>query len=125
MTKTNLMKMAIFVVLILVVVGSYGGCFSSGGGDNSGFLQPEVRQSSNGILQTTIEIFISTNTILNPDTQEMDIVQTPTYEGALTGPTLRVKPGDSIQIEMINNLPPNPANQRGGGSLRLLTALLK
>jgi len=73
-----------------------------------------VRRSSNGVLQTTIEVLISTNTILNTDTQELDIVQTPTYEGALTGPTLRVKPGDSLRIEMINNLPPNPAQQRTG-----------
>jgi len=30
-----------------------------------------------------------------------------TYEGAIPGPTLRVKPGDVVRIKLINDLPPN------------------
>ena len=30
-----------------------------------------------------------------------------TYEGAVPGPTLRVRPGDVLRIRLINDLPPN------------------
>jgi FtsP/CotA-like multicopper oxidase with cupredoxin domain len=30
-----------------------------------------------------------------------------TYEGAVPGPTLRMKPGDTLRIKLINDLPPN------------------
>jgi len=35
-------------------------------------------------------------------------VNTRTFGGNLVGPTLRVKPGDTLRINVINNLPPNP-----------------
>jgi FtsP/CotA-like multicopper oxidase with cupredoxin domain len=35
-------------------------------------------------------------------------VLTRTYEGAVPGPTLRVRPGDSLEITHVNALPPNP-----------------
>ena len=68
----------------------------------------------NGVLTTTLEAILATNSIENSDTGEMDVVETPTYEGRLTGPTLRVNPGDSIQIDLINNFPQNPDIQRLG-----------
>jgi FtsP/CotA-like multicopper oxidase with cupredoxin domain len=30
-----------------------------------------------------------------------------TYEGAVPGPTLRLKPGDVLRIELIKDMPPN------------------
>ena len=30
-----------------------------------------------------------------------------TYEGAVPGPTLRLKPGDVLRIKLINDMPPN------------------
>ncbi|WP_460062736.1 multicopper oxidase family protein [Streptomyces sp. YKOK-I1] len=36
-------------------------------------------------------------------------VLTRTYDGSLPGPTLRVRPGDSLHITHVNALPPNPA----------------
>jgi len=68
------------------------------------------------VLKTTLEALIATNSLENTETGEIDTVQTPTYEGTLIGPTLRVKPGDTIEFNLINNLPPNPANQRMGTS---------
>ena len=31
-----------------------------------------------------------------------------TYEGNIPGPTLRVRPGDTLRIRLVNELPPNP-----------------
>jgi FtsP/CotA-like multicopper oxidase with cupredoxin domain len=90
-----------------------GGCSNNGGGGD-GFPQPEERHSRNGVLKTTLEALIATNFIENSETGEIDEVNTPTYEGSLIGPTLRITPGDSIQFELKNNLPHNPAQDRKG-----------
>ena len=39
---------------------------------------------------------------------------TPTYSGTIPGPTLVLNPGDTLKINHVNNLPPEPADQRGG-----------
>ena len=84
--------------------------------DDDIFIQPEERKSVNGILRITLEALIGSNKIKNSETSEMDTVNTPTFEGTLIGPTLRVKPGDTIDINLKNSLPPNPENQRMGPS---------
>jgi FtsP/CotA-like multicopper oxidase with cupredoxin domain len=40
--------------------------------------------------------------------------RTPTYSGTIPGPTLVLNPGDTLKINHVNNLPPEPADQRGG-----------
>ena len=42
------------------------------------------------------------------------MVHTPTYNGTIPGPTLVLNPGDTLKINHINSLPPEPADQRGG-----------
>lgn len=103
----------IFLLILAVGISFFaiGGCSNNGGG-GEGFPQPEERRSRNGVLETTLEALIATNFIENSQTGEIDQVNTPTYEGSLIGPTLRVKPGDSIQFDLINNLPPNPEQER-------------
>jgi FtsP/CotA-like multicopper oxidase with cupredoxin domain len=77
-------------------------------------LQPEVRQSANGALSTTLEIQLATNTVLDVDSGLQKDIETATYEGRLIGPTLRVRPGDRLEIDIVNNLPPNPDQMRKG-----------
>jgi len=81
--------------------------------DVSEFPQPEVINSENGVLETSLEVKLAFNTVEDPVTGEIREIETPTYEGTLTGPTLRVKPGDNMLIDIKNNLPPNPPGQRG------------
>ena len=77
-------------------------------------VQPEVRESADGILSTTLEAVIATNSVLDVETGLEKIIETTTYEGRLVGPTLRVKPGDRLEIDIVNSLPPNPDQARKG-----------
>ncbi len=100
------------VALLLTAVAACGGSERS---ELEEFVfQPEVRQSANGVLSTTLEVTISTNSVVDVDTGLQKVIETPTYEGRLIGPTLRVKPGDRLAIEVVNNLPPNPEQSRQG-----------
>jgi FtsP/CotA-like multicopper oxidase with cupredoxin domain len=83
--------------------------------DGSGFPQPEVRQSQSGVLSTTLHACISTNQMLDENAQPPETVQiqSPTFEGAIPGPTLSVQPGDKMSILIVNNLPANPIGERG------------
>lgn len=102
----------IFLVITVISFWSMGGCSSNNNGDS--FPQPPEINSQNGLLSTTLETIIATNFIENSATGEFDQVNTPTFNEALVGPTLRITPGDSIQIEMVNSFPENPGNQRLG-----------
>jgi FtsP/CotA-like multicopper oxidase with cupredoxin domain len=84
------------------------------GNDPSGFPQPHVRRSRNGVLQTTLHACISTKEMLdeNPVPPQMVEFHPPTFEGTIPGPTLEVKPGDRLSILLANDLPANPANER-------------
>ena len=67
------------------------------------FKNPETIKSKDGELKTNLRVEYS-----NPDTTMIGNchVRLRTYNGSLVGPTLRVKPGDKITINLINNLPP-------------------
>jgi FtsP/CotA-like multicopper oxidase with cupredoxin domain len=80
-----------------------------------GFPQPVVHQSSSGILSLTLRTAIAPNVVTDPTTGETRSIETPTYNGTIPGPTIRVKPGDTMDMRLINDLPPNPAGQRMGG----------
>lgn len=65
------------------------------------FKEPEQRISVNGELNTTLHV--------GPMHFEDGPISfwTRAYEGSVPGPTLRVKPGDTINIELVNDLEPN------------------
>ena len=90
------------------------GGISEPGNDPSGFPQPHVRRSRNGVLQTTLHACISTKEMLdeNPVPPQTVEFHPPTFEGTIPGPTLEVKPGDRLSILLANDLPANPANER-------------
>jgi FtsP/CotA-like multicopper oxidase with cupredoxin domain len=79
-----------------------------------GFPQPEVRESSKGVLRTSIVACMGKNKILDLPSGEMRVVKTTTYEGSIPGPTLVVKPGDRLLIDLTNDLPANPTGLREG-----------
>lgn len=62
---------------------------------------PEIR-SSGGTLTATLTVGYTGTTIAGCP------VRLRTYDGALVGPTLRVRPGDTLSITLDNGLPPNP-----------------
>jgi FtsP/CotA-like multicopper oxidase with cupredoxin domain len=78
----------------------------------SAFPQPEVRQSSHGTLRTTLHARIAENTLVDQVSGETRQVRTPTYEETIPGPTLVVQPGDTLAMDLVNDLPPNPETQR-------------
>jgi FtsP/CotA-like multicopper oxidase with cupredoxin domain len=79
-----------------------------------GFPQPQVRHASHGTLHTTLHARIATNTLVDQFSAEARQVRTPTFEGTIPGPTLVVQPGDTLSMDLVNDLPPNPEVQRMG-----------
>ena len=82
--------------------------------DSTGFPQPQIRQSSDGVLDTVLRAHIAANEVTDQLTGEIQWVHTPTYAERFPGPTLVLNPGDTLKINHINSLPPEPADQRGG-----------
>ncbi|HMH52771.1 MAG TPA: multicopper oxidase family protein [Candidatus Acidoferrum sp.] len=62
------------------------------------FFEPEVRSSAGGFLSTRLRA-----STLSTQVQGQTVV-TSVYEGSFPGPTLKVRPGDFLQIELINDL---------------------
>ena len=65
------------------------------------FVEPEVRRSANGELNTTLRMQYAYKDIGGYR------LYVRTYEGTVPAPTLRVKPGDVLRIKLINDMPPN------------------
>src|SRR3984885_13814943 len=84
------------------------------GGWETELPQPEMRQSSDGVLSTVLRAMIADNQIDDQLSGERQVVHTPTYNGTIPGPTLVLSPGDTLAINFINSLPDNPTTQRGG-----------
>src|SRR5262249_50808942 len=64
-------------------------------------IEPEMRRSVNGVLQTTLRCAYSYRDIGGVR------LYVRSYEGGSPGPTLRMKPGETLTIRMPNDLPPN------------------
>jgi FtsP/CotA-like multicopper oxidase with cupredoxin domain len=64
--------------------------------------QLEIRRSTNGLLETSLTVQYGDNVIGN------DKVHLRSYEGKLVGPTLRVRPGDTLRVAFRNDLPGDP-----------------
>ena len=70
--------------------------------------------SSQGELNTSLHAKIAINSVLNSTSGNDDIIEGPTFEGTIPGPTLVLNPGDTLNISVINNLPANPLVTRTG-----------
>ena len=61
-------------------------------------IEPEVRTSRDGLLDTTLTCRVMPVPVAG-QTAIMSV-----YEGALPGPTLRIRPGDRLRINLVNKL---------------------
>jgi FtsP/CotA-like multicopper oxidase with cupredoxin domain len=66
-------------------------------------VEPEVRASRDGLLDTTLTCSVMSVPVAG-GTAIMSV-----YEGSLPGPTLRIRPGDTLRINLVNNLEALPA----------------
>jgi len=64
------------------------------------FFEPEVRASKDGLLDTQLDAAIS-HTTLNGLPAILSV-----YEGTYPGPTLHFRPGDTVNLHLMNNLYP-------------------
>lgn len=104
-----------FAVLMLASVAILTGIKSnvvSGQIQQSGLKNPtelkSVKSSARGGDQNfNIEIKYALNKIFNPSSGKYDTVNLRNYNGELVGPSMRVKPGQLLRINLINNLPAN------------------
>jgi len=72
---------------------------SAGDGENA-ISEPLVIESREGVLEATLDVRPSATRIGDRT------VRGPAYNGAIPGPTLRVRPGDVVRIHLVNSLPP-------------------
>lgn len=68
------------------------------------FRNPPVIRSRNGVLKATLVVEYTDpyRTNIGPD----NLIHVRSYNGRLVGPTLRVRPGDTIKLHLIDRLPP-------------------
>jgi FtsP/CotA-like multicopper oxidase with cupredoxin domain len=71
--------------------------------EGESLVEPEVRASRDGLLDTTIEAGVMPVPVAG-GTAIMSV-----YDGSLPGPTLRVRPGDLLRINLVNKLDELPA----------------
>ena len=64
-------------------------------------VEPEVRRSVDGVLSTSLRAAYAYRHIGGVK------LYVRSYEGGSPGPTLRMKPGETLRIKLINDLPPN------------------
>ena len=117
----NCVKGSLLLILIVSASWIVAGCNGSSGAPviiptpaPFTFPQPEVRESSGGMLKTTLHARIADNMMVDKFSGDHRVVHTPTFEGTIPGPTLSLKPGDTLSIDLVNQLPANPTVQRAG-----------
>ena len=71
--------------------------------EGAALVEPEVRTSRDGLLDTTIEARVMAVPVAG-GTAIMRV-----YDGTIPGPTLRVRPGDRLRIKLVNRLNELPA----------------
>jgi FtsP/CotA-like multicopper oxidase with cupredoxin domain len=64
-------------------------------------VEPEVRRSANGVLKTSLRCAYAYRDIGGKR------LYLRSYEGGSPGPTLRMKPGETLKILLVNDFPPN------------------
>jgi FtsP/CotA-like multicopper oxidase with cupredoxin domain len=118
LTWENNARSSFLIILFGLASWMIAGCNGSSSGPLPPapftFPQPEVRESMGGTLTTTLHVGIADNMLVDQFSGAQRLVHTPTYEGTIPGPTLSVQPGDTLSIDLVNNLPANPAGQREG-----------
>jgi FtsP/CotA-like multicopper oxidase with cupredoxin domain len=91
--------------------GGNGGSASTG--PTQTFVQPQVLQSTNGLLDVALSVSYFDTTIGTANPAVTQNVSLRAYgvlgdQPVITGPTLIVNGGDTLRIQLNNALPPNP-----------------
>jgi FtsP/CotA-like multicopper oxidase with cupredoxin domain len=73
------------------------------------FVAPETRRTLGGFLRTRLQVSMTRQRIGG------DEVLLRSYERSLVGPTLRCRAGDVIEIDLLNQLPPEAPAHHGNG----------
>lgn len=69
------------------------------------FKNPPEVKSLNGVLNTDLDVRFTTSEVYNTVMDKNISLLHRSYNGRLVGPTLRLKPGDSMIVNLRNNLP--------------------
>ncbi|CAM9663318.1 unnamed protein product, partial [Choristocarpus tenellus] len=73
--------------------------------------EPETRSSADSVLRTQLVVAATAIPIgpsIPPRKIDPILLNVRAYEGAVPGPTLRIKPGDCLELEVVNNLALDP-----------------
>jgi FtsP/CotA-like multicopper oxidase with cupredoxin domain len=62
------------------------------------FAEPEILRSDDGLLEVRLEAALSTHDVAGRQATTMG------YNGGVPGPTLRLRPGDTLRVELVNRL---------------------
>ncbi|MFJ4920080.1 multicopper oxidase family protein [Streptomyces sp. NPDC088725] len=73
------------------------------------FRQPPLLRSANGVLSATLRVAFTRGVLPGVGNVNLRL-----YNGHVNGPTLRLRPGDVLDLEHVNNLPPNPDQNAHG-----------
>jgi FtsP/CotA-like multicopper oxidase with cupredoxin domain len=119
-TRRDFLQLGVSLTAGLALPPLLSSC-GGGGGDEGGgstgpiqtFVQPQVLQSANGLLDISLSVsYLDTNIgTANPAvTQNVSLRAYGVLGGqpVITGPTLIVNTGDTLRIQLNNSLPPNP-----------------
>lgn len=119
-TRRDFLQLGVSLTAGLALPPLLSSC-GGGGGDEGGgstgpiqtFVQPQVLQSANGLLDVSLSVsYLDTNIgTANPAvTQNVSLRAYGVLGGqpVITGPTLIVNTGDTLRIQLNNSLPPNP-----------------
>ena len=74
------------------------------------FVEPEVREAKDGLLDTSLHARFAQNLLAGRR------VYTRTFDGKLTGPTMKFRPGDVVRVLLFNELPPEPGAAHPAGT---------
>ena len=78
-------------------------------------LQPQRSVLRNADeLKLSLDVKYAVNEIFNPTTGKDDKVCLRSYNGQLAGETIRVKPGDTLRVDFMNDLPLDPCVEPQG-----------
>jgi FtsP/CotA-like multicopper oxidase with cupredoxin domain len=78
------------------------GLFQPGPWTSEDLIEPAVHRSGDGVLRADLVVRYAYR---DSGGYRLSLRS---YDGAIPGPTLRVQPGDTLRLRLINDLPPNP-----------------
>ena len=90
--------MVVVIVAIALISTVLAGCIYHPIWAKAAFPEPSVIKSKNGFLQATIIAAKHESNLSD------HLIPTMLYHGSLVGPTLRINPGDRVEINLINSL---------------------